>query len=129
MIALIVLGALAGVIAGLLGVGGGVLFVPALVIVAGFSQHVAEGTSLLAIVPAVLVGAARQRRYGNVRTREGALLGLLSIGGAALGVLLADAIPGLALRIAFAALTLFIAARLVRRALLEASGDGASEKP
>lgn len=129
MIGLIALGALAGVIAGLLGVGGGVLFVPALVIVAGLSQHVAEGTSLLAIVPVVLVGAASQRRYGNVRGRDGVLLGLLSVGGAALGVVLADAIPGVALRIAFAALTLFVAARLVRRVLREGNGDGRGEKP
>jgi uncharacterized protein len=129
VIALIVLGALAGLIAGLLGVGGGVLFVPALVIVAGLSQHAAEGTSLLAIIPVVLVGAANQRRYGNVRVRDGALLGMLSLGGAALGVVLADALPGLVLRIAFAALTLFIAARLVRRTLRSEPGDDAREKP
>jgi hypothetical protein len=129
MIVLAVLGLVAGLIAGLLGVGGGVLFVPALVIVAGLSQHVAEGTSLLAMVPVVLVGAANQRRYGNVRARDGIALGLLSIGGAAAGVVLADALPGLALRVAFAALTVFIAIRLARRALRAPSGETAAQKP
>lgn len=121
MIALVAIGVLAGVLAGMLGVGGGVLFVPALVIILGRGQHVAEGTSLLAIIPVVLVGAARQRRYRNVRAKDGLLLGLLSIGGAAAGVALANALPGLALRIAFAALTVLIALQLVRRALREKS--------
>lgn len=121
MIALVAIGVLAGVIAGMLGVGGGILFVPALVIILGRGQHVAEGTSLLAIIPVVLVGAARQRRYGNVRARDATVLGTLSIGGAAAGVALANALPGLALRIAFAALTVFIALQLVRRALREKS--------
>ena len=129
MIVLAALGLVAGLIAGLLGVGGGVLFVPALVIVVGLSQHVAEGTSLLAMVPVVLVGAANQRRYGNVRARDGAVLGLLSVGGAAAGVVLADALPGLALRIAFAALTVFIAIRLAHRALRTPAGDGTAQKP
>ncbi|MHB1467867.1 MAG: sulfite exporter TauE/SafE family protein [Solirubrobacteraceae bacterium] len=117
MIALVAVGVIAGLLAGLLGVGGGVLFVPALVIFAGLSQHVAEGTSLLAIVPVVLVGAANQRRYRNVNGRDGVALGLLSVGGAAVGVVLSDALPGSALRYAFAALTLYIAFHLAWDAL------------
>jgi uncharacterized membrane protein YfcA len=115
--ALILVGLLAGVIAGLLGVGGGIVFVPGLVIVLGLSQHVAEGTSLLAILPVVIVGAARQRRYGNVRSRDALLVGLLSIGGAAGGVALANALSGKVLQIAFAALMLLIAVQLLRRSL------------
>ncbi|MHB1538210.1 MAG: TSUP family transporter [Solirubrobacteraceae bacterium] len=131
MIALAALGLLAGIIAGLLGVGGGALFVPTLVIFAGLSQHVAEGTSLLAMIPVVLVGAANQRRYGNVKGRDAIVLGLLSVGGAAGGVVLADALPGFALRIAFAVLTLYIAYRLARTALqppARRAVDGAAEK-
>ena len=67
MIWLILIGLAAGALGGLLGVGGGVLFVPGLVIVVGLTQHEAEGTSLLAIVPVALVGALSQDRYGNVR--------------------------------------------------------------
>lgn len=119
VVALILIGLLAGTIAGLLGVGGGVVFVPGLVIVLGLSQHVAEGTSLLAILPVVIAGAASQRRYGNVRGRDALLIGALSVGGAAAGVALANALSGKALQVAFAALMLLIAAQLLRRALRE----------
>lgn len=117
--ALVLVGLLAGVIAGLLGVGGGIVFVPGLVIVLGLSQHVAEGTSLLAILPVVIAGAISQRRYGNVRAKDALLIGALSLGGAAAGVSLANALSGKALQIAFAALMLLIAAQLLRRARSE----------
>ena len=75
MIAAVVVGAFAGLLAGLLGVGGGVLFVPALTVFLGLSQVDAEATSLLAIMPMALVGAWRQHRYGNVSGRDGGILG------------------------------------------------------
>lgn len=127
MIWLILIGLAAGMLGGLLGVGGGVLFVPGLVIVVGLSQHVAEATSLLAIVPVALVGAARQNRYGNVRRDDALLIGLLSVAGVAGGVALANTLSGTLLRSAFAALILLIAAQVVRRALQEnGGGSGAS---
>ena len=86
MIGAIAIGVAGGVIAGLLGVGGGVLFVPGLVIFLGLGQHQAEATSLLAIVPVAIVGTYRQDRYGNVRRADALLLGLLSLAGAAAGV-------------------------------------------
>lgn len=116
MIAAVAIGVAAGIVAGLLGVGGGVLFVPGLVIFLGLNQHQAEATSLLAIVPVALVGALRQDRYGNVRHREGLLLGGFSVVGAAAGVALANALSGRLLQVCFALLTLAIAAQLVRRA-------------
>jgi uncharacterized membrane protein YfcA len=118
-LALIAIGVAAGVVAGLLGVGGGVLFVPGLVIVAGLGQHQAEATSLLAIIPVAIVGTWRQDRYGNVRRRDALLLGLLSLAGAAAGVALANALSGRVLRDAFAALMVLIAAQLVRKTLRE----------
>ncbi len=114
---MIALGFAAGMSAGLLGVGGGVLFVPALVLFLGLSQLDAQATSLLAIAPVALVGAARQRSYGNLRTREGVLLGALAIAGALGGVALANAVPERALEVSFAMLQLFVASQLVRRAL------------
>jgi uncharacterized membrane protein YfcA len=128
MIWLILIGLAAGVLGGLLGVGGGVLFVPGLVIVVGLTQHEAEATSLLAIVPVALVGAVRQNRYGNVRRNDALLVGVLSIAGVASGVALANALSGTALRTAFAVLILLIAAQLVRTALHEEAGR-ASEDP
>jgi uncharacterized membrane protein YfcA len=115
VIAVIVLGFAAGVLSGLLGVGGGILFVPALTLVLSLSQVRAESTSLLAIVPVAILGAVRQRRYGNLELREGVLIGLLSVAGAAAGTGLANVLPQRALRFGFAALTAWVAIEFLRR--------------
>ena len=115
---LIGLGFAAGVAGGLLGVGGGILFVPALVVFADQSQLGAEATSLVAIVLVAVVGAARQREYGNVRLRDALLIGVLSPLGVAAGVLLANALPERALELSFAAVQLGFAWELARRAVL-----------
>jgi uncharacterized membrane protein YfcA len=108
-----VAGGLAG---GLVGVGGGVLFVPALTVFLGLSQVEGESTSLLMIVIVALVGAIRQNGYGNVRVREALLIGVLSPLGVLVGVAVANNVPERALQLAFAALALFMAAQLIRRA-------------
>ena len=115
MIEAVAIGLAAGVVAGMFGVGGGTLFVPALVIFLGLDLVEAEATSLLAIVPVALVGAWRQHRYGNLRVRDGATVGALAAGGVVLGVVLANVLPERALEIAFAALLLAVAAQMVRR--------------
>jgi uncharacterized protein len=117
MIEAVAIGLLAGVVAGLLGVGGGALFVPALTIGLGLSQLDAEATSLLAIIPVALVGAIRQRGHGNVDLRTGAALGGLGVAGAVAGTALANAVPQRALEVGFALFILFVASQLVRRAL------------
>jgi uncharacterized membrane protein YfcA len=117
MIGAIAIGLVAGMLGGLLGVGGGVLFVPGLVIFLSLSQHQAEATSLLAIVPVALVGALNQDRYGNVHRTDALRIGGISIVGAAAGVALANVLSGAVLRTAFALLILLIAAQLVRRTL------------
>jgi uncharacterized membrane protein YfcA len=117
MIETIAMGAAAGLIAGLLGVGGGILFVPALVFIRGLSQVDAEATSLLAIVPVALVGTWRQRAYGNVRLKEGLLVGAVAIPGASLGVVIANVLPERALELGFAALLLAVAAQMIVRSL------------
>jgi uncharacterized protein len=105
-----------GMTGGLVGVGGGVLFVPALTVCLGLSQVEAESTSLLMIVVVAIVGAYRQNGYGNVRLREAPIVGALSPLGVLVGVGLANHISERALQLAFAALALFMAAQLVRRA-------------
>ena len=80
MILAAVLGGVAGVLSGMFGVGGGIMFVPALAIVLSLSQVRAEATSLLAIVPVALVGAVQQYRYGNVEARDGVILGAVDHG-------------------------------------------------
>jgi uncharacterized protein len=115
MIGAALIGVLAGIAAGMLGIGGGVLFVPALVILLGLGQVDAEATSLLAIVPVAAVGAWRQYRYGNVRVREGLLLGLVAIPAAVAGVAIVNLVPERAVEIAFAGLLVVVAAQLARQ--------------
>ena len=109
------LGFAGGVVGGMLGVGGGILFVPALAIVLDEPQIRAEATSLLAIVPVGIVGAWRQHAYGNVRWREGLLIGVLSPLGVVGGVVLANAVSQRVLEVSFALLLLVVAAQLVLR--------------
>jgi uncharacterized membrane protein YfcA len=112
-------GIAAGILSGLFGVGGGIVFVPALVILFDLGQVRAEATSLIAIIPVALLGAYRQHRYGNIRIREGIVIGLISAAGGALGVWLANYLPERTLQIGFAALMVAIAVQLVRRGLAE----------
>jgi uncharacterized membrane protein YfcA len=110
--------ALAGGLAGgLVGVGGGVLFVPALTVFIGLSQVEAESTSLLMIVVVALVGAARQSAYGNLNLRDALVIGALSPLGVIAGVIVANEVPQRALELSFAALVLFVAYGLLKRAL------------
>jgi uncharacterized protein len=116
-IAALILGFAGGLAGGLLGVGGGVLFVPALAIFLDQSQVEAEATSLLAIVPVALVAVWRQLGYGNVRVRDGLVIGALSPLGVVIGVVAANEISQRALELIFAGLALVIAVQLVLRAV------------
>jgi uncharacterized protein len=117
VLAAALLGFAGGVVGGMLGVGGGILFVPALALVLGLTQVEAEATSLLAVVGVGVVGAWRQYGYGNVRPRDGVLMGALSVAGVAGGVAVANLLPEHALKLLFAAVMLYFAASLFRRAL------------
>lgn len=110
----LVLGFSAGVLAGLFGVGGGILFVPALVAL-GLGQVEAQATSLLAILPTVAAGAWNQRRYGNLRVRTALFVGLVSTAGVEAGAQIATALPETTLRRLFALLLFGVAAQLVWR--------------
>ncbi len=110
----ILLGIAAGVLAGMFGVGGGILFVPALVVL-GLDQLEAQGTSLLAIIPTVVVGTLSQRRYGNLRARTAVVVGLASIVGVEVGARLVTELPEDSLRRLFAVLLFGVAAQLVWR--------------
>lgn len=106
-----------GLAGGLVGVGGGVLFVPALTVFLGLTQVEGESTSLLMIVIVALVGALRQNAYGNVRVREALVIGVLSPLGVLIGVAVSNEVPTRALELSFAGMVLFFAYTLVRRAL------------
>jgi uncharacterized protein len=107
----------AGMASGLLGIGGGVLFVPGLVLLLGLTQLRAEATSLLAIIPVALVGAVRQRSYGNLRPRDALLVGVLSPIGVLGGVELANVVSNRVLSYLFAAMLVYFSFTLARRAI------------
>jgi len=117
VIAAIALGLLAGVAAGFFGVGGGILFVPSLVLAFGLGQLEAEATSLAAILPTVAAGAWRQHRYGNVQWRTAGMLGVVAVVGVELGVRVADSLPEDVLQRLFALLLFGVAAQVALSAL------------
>ena len=119
MIEAALIGIVGGFVSGVFGVGGGVVFVPALLLVLDLNPVEANATSLLAIIPTAVVGGWRQHRYGNARVRDGLALGALAAAGAVGGVALANALPAAALRVGFAILMLVTAAQLVRRAIAD----------
>jgi uncharacterized membrane protein YfcA len=108
-------GLLAGVLAGLFGVGGGILFVPTLALGLGLTQLHAEASSLLAILPTALVGSWRQTRYGNVDLRVAAIVGIASILGVEGGVVVAVALPESVLRRLFGGLLIVTAGQILWR--------------
>ena len=110
------IGLLGGVLAGLFGVGGGILFVPTLALGLGLTQLHAEATSLLAIIPTAVVGTWRQVRYRNVDVRAAALIGIASIAGVQGGDVVAESLPEHLLRRLFGVLLLVTAAQIVWRA-------------
>ncbi len=115
IVAALALGLGAGLLSGVFGVGGGILFVPTLVLL-GLGQVEASATSLLAIVPTAAAGAWRQRAYGNLRHRAALTVGAVSIAGAELGVQIATRIDEGTLRRLFGVLLLGVAAQLTVRA-------------
>jgi len=113
---IIALGICAGVLAGLFGVGGGVVFVPALTIVVGLSQLTAEATSLVAIIPVAVYGSWRQTRAGTVRWRDAIWIGAFGAVAALGGAVVAEVLPASTLRYLFAGLLVVTAAQLAWRA-------------
>ncbi len=116
IVLVILFGVAGGFVGGMVGVGGGILFVPALAIVLDEPQIEAEATSLLAIVIVAIAGTIRQRRYGNVRLADAAIIGVTSVAGVALGVVVSNEVSQRTLEVGFAILALGIAAQLVHRA-------------
>lgn len=110
------LGLAAGTLAGLFGVGGGILFVPALVLL-GLGQVEAGATSLAAIVPAAAVAAAAQRGRSTMNVRAALILGIASLGGVELGLQIATRLDEGLLRRLFGVLMLVVAAQLAASGL------------
>jgi uncharacterized protein len=115
-LALIAVGAAAGVLAGLLGVGGGILLVPFLVLAVGMTQHEAEATSLLVILPTAVAASVALRRRGLGDLPIALVIGIVGALGAVVGALLALSLPADVLRAVFAVLLAVAGLRLIRDA-------------
>lgn len=114
VIIFLVTGALTGFLSGMMGVGGGTIMIPAMVLLAGFGQHAAQGTSLAVMVPAGLAGAHAHHQLGNVAKNHlpGLIAGILL--GTFIGGNIAGLIPDAPLRIAFMAGIVFMGWRYAR---------------
>ena len=113
--ALLVVGVAAGFLAGLLGIGGGILMVPAMVLLFGFDQHVAQGTSLLVIIPAAAAGSWTHYRRGRLDLRVAAFVALGGIAGAVIGTLSALSLDDALLQRLFAVVLFLVAIRMLLR--------------
>lgn len=109
----LVLGLFAGALAGLLGIGGGVILVPAMVFLLATDQHVAQGVSLVVIVPTAIVGALTHYRRGNVAPRLALSLGLTAIIGALVGSWVSGQLDGTWLRRGFGVFVVAVAIRMI----------------
>lgn len=108
-------GLAAGVTSAVLGVGGGVILVPLLVLGLGYGQHIAEGTSLAVIVPTAITGAYSHHRTGYTDLPLGTRLGVASVLGSIAGASLALALDPVALGRLYGGLQLVIGVLMLRR--------------
>jgi uncharacterized protein len=113
VVALVAVGLAAGVLAGLLGVGGGIIMIPAMILLFGIAPVVAKGTSAAVIVPTAVIGTWRNRSRGNADLRAAAIVGGAGILTAALGGTLADKMSDELSNVLFASLLVVVAARLL----------------
>ncbi len=111
---LVGIGLFAGVLSGVFGIGGGVIIVPALIYLAGFTQHLAIGTSLAVLLPPVGVAAVVEYyRHGAVDIRAAAILALTVAIGGGIGAAFANRLPGAYLRLAFGLFVMILGASLM----------------
>jgi uncharacterized protein len=114
---LVAFGVLTGILSGVLGVGGGIFMVPFLVLVVGLSQHAAQATSLLVVLPTAAVGSWSLYRRGVGDPPTALRMGIIGMFGSVAGTTLALSLPAQALRICFALLMVVVGVRLLRDAL------------
>lgn len=118
------IGMVSGYLAGMMGVGGGAIVVPSLVVGLGFRQHLAQGTSLVQMIPTALSGTATHQRLGHIRWDVAPWAGIGAILGGWAGSFVAGLLPSNTLRYVFAVFVLLMGVNYLRtsRAALKASG-------
>jgi uncharacterized protein len=112
---LVLIGLLSGTLAGLLGVGGGVVMVPAMILLFGIPAAIAKGTSLAVIVPTSVVATQRNLRNGNADLRSAAAVGLAGIVSAYVASKISVGLDERLSNALFAALLTFVAVRMFVR--------------
>jgi uncharacterized membrane protein YfcA len=115
LLRLAAIGCIAGAFSGLFGVGGGTVIVPLLILWFAFEEREATGTSLAAIVPTAAIGMTAQALYGNVRWREGLLIGAPALVGVLIGTFLQQRIRGQTVSRLFAGMLVVVAVELLAR--------------
>lgn len=110
----LVIGCFTGFVSGMMGVGGGAVMIPPMVILGGMGQHLAQGTSLLAMVPVSITGAMTHYRLGNVKVAVAWGLAIGSLVGGYFGARAATAVPEAYLRLVFAGVGLWMSIRYLR---------------
>ena len=116
---LIVLGVLMGIAAGLFGIGGGVVVIPALMLFLDQSDLVAKSVSLLAMAPGSISGSISHLRYQTASLRDGAWVSAGAVITAPMGALVAFTLSAQAAAVLFGALTVVVASSLIFQALTE----------
>jgi uncharacterized membrane protein YfcA len=117
IVGLVAFGVVTGILSGVLGVGGGIFMVPFLVLVVGVSQHAAQATSLLVVLPTAAVGSWSLYRRGVGDPPTALRMGVVGMAGSIAGTTLALSLPGHVLRICFALLMVVVGVRLLRDAM------------
>jgi hypothetical protein len=111
---LIVIGIITGVMAGMLGIGGAIIMIPALVFLLGISQQTAQGTSLAVMLPPVgIIAAYNYYKAGHVNIRFAVILAVFFLVGSYFGSRMALNIPQAALKKIFGVLLLLVAAKML----------------
>jgi uncharacterized protein len=117
IVVFLVIGFVTGFVSGMMGVGGGGVMVPLMVVLGNIGQHVAQGTSLLAMIPASISGASTHYKFGNVRLDIAWGLAIGSLSGAYFGAATANQLPDFHLKIVFAVIGVWMGSRYVKAGL------------
>jgi uncharacterized membrane protein YfcA len=127
-VSLVLVGLVAGTLAALLGVGGGIIYVPAMVLLLGISQHVAQGSSLAAIIPTAVVATWANLRAGRVDKRAAVVVGLGGVAAGVAGVQLALRIEGFVLQRMFAVLLVLVTIQMLLKVVRSARQPAAADE-
>ncbi len=114
LIIILAIGLMAGIVSGALGVGGGIIIVPSLILFLGFSQHMAQGTSIaILLLPTGILAVMQYYKNGYVDVKVALLLMLLFVVGAYFGSLVSLSLPDKVLKKVFGIFMLLVSLKMI----------------